>query len=268
MISIVIPTCNRNDFLSNCLDLIFSENPTVSNIYEVIVTDDSQDNIARELLQELYPFAKWVEGPKRGPAANRNNGAKMATGEWLIFLDDDCLPQKNWLSSYIDAIKASKDDLVFEGCTAAERKRQRYDEEAPLNMHGNNLWSCNFAINKEFFEQLKGFDENFPFAAMEDIDFHKRVSDETHVVFLPQAMVIHPWRRIMPFKNFKKHFRSHQYFAKKHGLLNDFSFRFSRVKIFVGGMFTGFRLLLHYSFKGWPIYIEKCALNFCLIFIT
>jgi GT2 family glycosyltransferase len=267
MISIVIPTCNRYDLLSNCLDLLFTQNPNIKNNYEVIVTDDSTNDISQKRIEEFYPFVKWVEGPKKGPAANRNNGAKLAKGEWLLFLDDDCLPQKEWLSSYINAIKASDDNFVYEGYTTAEREKERFDEEAPINLDGNKLWSCNFAINRSLFEKLNGFDETFPFAAMEDVDFHTRVSNTTHIIFLPEAVVIHPWRRIKPFKNFKKHLRSHHFFAKKHGLLNNFNFRLSRVKIFVGGIYLDFKELLSFSFRGWPIYLEKCMLNFCLIFM-
>ena len=62
---------------------------------EVIVSDDSKQCIAKELIQEKYSWVKWIEGPKKGPAANRNNGAKYATGDWFIFIDDDCEPQKD-----------------------------------------------------------------------------------------------------------------------------------------------------------------------------
>jgi GT2 family glycosyltransferase len=266
MVSIIIPTYNRNEFLTNCLDSLLFENSMNSEDYEVIVTDDSKDNIAKELIEQNYPSVKWVEGPKKGPAANRNNGAKRAVGEWLMFLDDDCLPQKEWLWSYINAIKSSENDLVFEGSTKPDRRRRRFDEEAPLNLKGNNLWSCNFAINAALFAQLNGFDENFPFAAMEDIDFHKRVLNKTHIIFLPQAVVIHPWRRVKPFVSFKKHLKSHQFFANKH-TKKDFDFRLKRIKIFAGTIIYGFAKLARFSFRGWQMYLEKCLLTFCLIFI-
>ena len=266
MVSIVIPTYNRNDFLSSCLDALFFENLVTPDEFEVIVSDDSVNNIAKELIEQNYPLVKWVAGPKKGPAANRNNGAKNATGEWLLFLDDDCLPQKEWLSFYINAIKSSENDLVFEGCTRPDRRKLRFDEEAPINLTGNNLWSCNFAINAAFFAQLNGFDEAFPFAAMEDVDFHKRVSEKTHIIFLPKALVIHPWRRIKPFGTFKKHLKSHQFFANKHKT-KGFKYRLHRTKIFAKRMVYDFNRLSQFSFRGWQFYVEKCALNFCLIFI-
>src|SRR5665213_3286620 len=101
--SVIIPTCNRNDLLRKCLDLLAPSNQTIDN-YEIIVTDDSKDGIAKDLIKQDYPWVCWVEGPKRGPAANRNNGAKTANGDWLVFIDDDCLPDKNVLNCYKNGI--------------------------------------------------------------------------------------------------------------------------------------------------------------------
>lgn len=230
-ISVIIPTCNRNDLLSKCLDALALGKQLVNGDYEVIVTDDSKDNIAKLLIADKYPWAKWIEGPKQGPAANRNNGAKIAQEEWLVFLDDDCIPQKEWLASYIAAMKVS-DGQVLEGSTNADRPQYRFDEEAPINLDGDKLWSCNFAIKKSLFERLGGFDETFPYAAMEDVDFYTRLLNYTAIKFVPQALVIHPWRDIKPFTSFNKHLRSQKHFAKKYGELGTMAFRWSRAKIF------------------------------------
>ena len=266
MISVIIPTYNRNDLLKSCLDLIFEHNPAILDNHEVIVTDDSADNIAKPLVDEFFPLVKWIEGPKKGPAANRNYGAKVAKADWFLFLDDDCLPQKGWFVAYIDAIKASDENLVYEGYTFPDRPKERFDEETIINVNGNKLHACNFAIKRQFFEQLNGFDETFPFAAMEDVDFLFRVTSTTHLIFLPGAFVIHPWRRIKPFKKFGKSLKSHRVYARKHGLLN-LKFRWDRTKIFGGKVIYGFIQLKRFSFRGWPIYLERCLLNFCLIFI-
>lgn len=266
LITVIIPTCNRNDFLGICLDALAAGTQPIGNGWEIIVTDDSKSNIARHLIESKYPWVKWIEGPKQGPAANRNNGAKNAQGEWLVFLDDDCVPQKDWLSSYISVMQNSN-DFVLEGSTNADRPQYRFDEESPINLEGNNLWSCNFAIKRGVFDQLNGFDESFPFAAMEDVDFYTRVMSETHIRFVPAALVIHPWRKIKLFKSFKKHLHSQKHFSKKYGELGTMAFRWTRTKIFVGGVFFDFKRLLKFSMRGWLFYIEKCFLNFCIIFI-
>jgi len=267
MFSIVIPTCNRNDLLSKCLDMVNDGLLLLDKEVEIIVSDDGKDDNAKNLIEKNYPFARWVEGPKRGPAANRNNGVKNSKGEWLVFVDDDCLPQHNWLAAYALAIENNKETLVFEGRIEADRPRERFDEQAPVNLNGGNLWSCNFAIQREFFLQLGGFDESFPFAAMEDVDFHIRAKALTKVIFIPEAVVIHPWRRIKPFSNFKMQLKSHKHFAIKYNLRGKFDFRWSRLKIFIGTSFISFKLLMSFSMRGWRAYLLSCLTNFCLIFI-
>lgn len=267
MFSIIIPTCNRNDLLAKCLDLLSPDVQTTKSYFEVIVTDDSKDNLAKCFVEQNYSWAKWVEGTKCGPAANRNNGAKYANGDWLAFIDDDCLPDSKWLLVYQNAVDSYLSIKVFEGYTNAERPKQRYDEEAPINTGGNRLWSCNFAIKKSFFNELGGFDETFPFAAMEDIDFYIRVKKHSSIQFLEDAIVIHPWRRLTAFKNVYKHIRSHRHFAQKYKLTSSWSFRWSRIKIFIGSIVPEFIALIKFSMKGSFVYIEKMALNFLLIFI-
>jgi len=79
MFSVIVPTYNRNDLLAKCLDCI---SPGIqkfeSEKYEVIVTDDGVESTALNMIKENYPWVKWYEGPHKGPAANRNNGAKYA----------------------------------------------------------------------------------------------------------------------------------------------------------------------------------------------
>ena len=220
LFSVIIPTCNRSHLLCNCLDLLFiSRQEEMTIDYEVIITDDSIGNEARSMIETRYKWAKWVEGPKRGPAANRNNGVKFAKGEWLIFIDDDCLPDKNILNIYHNAVLANKNVTVFEGCIKANRNQQSLIEESPINESGGCLWSCNFMINKKLFlETLNGFDEKFPYATMEDVDLHYRLK-KLHVscFFLKDALVIHPWRLQRKLISVTvKRFRSTLYFLNKH----------------------------------------------------
>jgi GT2 family glycosyltransferase len=267
LISIIIPTFNRNELLSQCLSCLESPgNATYSQYFEVIVTDDSKDDCAKNLIAVKFPSVKWTSGPKKGPAANRNHGASRATGKWLLFTDDDCLPQENWVGSYLDAINTS-DYQVLEGKTIADRPKARYDEESPINMEGNNLWSCNYAITKTFFDKVGRFDSGFPFAAMEDTDFYQRVLRYSKILFLPEALVVHPWRRMKPFKNFKLRLYSHRFFATKYKLKGTAKFRYGRLKIFIGSIYSNFIELSRYSMKGWLVYVDTIIFNFCMIFI-
>jgi len=100
-LSIVIPTCHRNESLARCLDALAPGVQTLEpEFYELIVTDDGTAANAKEMVKLNYSWAKWVEGPKRGPAANRNYGAAQAKHEWLVFTDDDCVPCQNYLKVF------------------------------------------------------------------------------------------------------------------------------------------------------------------------
>ena len=195
--SVVIPTYRRHQQLCECLDCLAlyfdvdARRPQGPSI-EVIVSDDAHEEELRLLLQQLYPWCRYVQGPRRGPAANRNHGASQASGAWLVFTDDDCLPQPGWIEAY-DQLADQCD--VMEGQTNASDRRTRLDQECPINETGGYLWSCNFAIRRELFLQLGGFNENFPAAAMEDVELNRRiVKAGLRRLFLPSAQVKHPWR--------------------------------------------------------------------------
>ncbi len=266
MISVIIPTCNRNLLLSRCLDCLAANKQQLDSFfYEVIVSDDGDKNQARDLISKKYSWVKWIEGPKKGPAANRNHAAKYAKGDWLLFVDDDCLPDRNWIRTYLLAIEYER-SLIFEGYTDADRPKERFDEESPININGGNLWACNFCIQRSFFYEIGCFDENFPFAAMEDIDLRLRILKHHQIVFLKSAIVVHPWRKINSFSSLYKHLYSNYIFRKKH-VDNILSYRFSRVKIFIGFIIFSTKELVIFSFKGYSVYLEKLILNFLLIFI-
>ena len=66
---------------------------------------------------------------------------------------------------------------------------------APVNETGGFLWSCNVAIRREFFFELGGFDERFPFPHLEDVDLRLRLEDRHEPYpFVTDAVVDHPPR--------------------------------------------------------------------------
>jgi len=213
--SIIIPTFNRNDLLGKCLSLL--EQQVGLTDHEIIVTDDSKDNIAQKLIETKYPWIKWVEGPKKGPASNRNNGAKFAKGGWLIFLDDDCEPSNTFVFEYSNYIKQNPAVFVFEGCIKSDGPALTPLDYAPINMNGGYLWSCNFCIDNTVFKNLNGFDENFKYPHLEDVDLKLRVLQHNYTIyFCEKAYVVHPWRRFSDGKKLALFNEMDFYFAKKH----------------------------------------------------
>lgn len=225
--SIIIPTLNRIDSLFGCLnclshyfepDIQFRLGVSI----QVIVSDDAQDAQLKALLLKYYPWCIYTSGPSRGPSANRNNGAQSASNDWIVFTDDDCLPQPRWIEAF--ACAADHCD-VMEGRTSAVGLRTRVDEECPINETGGFLWSCNFAIKRDLFLQLGGFNEDFPFPAMEDVEFNVRVNKASLVrKFVYDAIVLHPWRHRKGYKFVKAYSSSVAKFVSIHP---EFADRFS-----------------------------------------
>lgn len=192
-ISVVIPTCHRNFDLGLCLDRLLPGVQSLgSDFYEVIVSDDGLTETAEGLILNRYPWVRWTQGPRRGPAANRNHGARFAQAEWIAFTDDDCIPDRNWL---VEVLAATDGNDLVEGATLPSDQRLRLDQECPLNGSGGLFWSCNLAVKKSAFRALSGFDESFPVAAMEDVEFRLRFRKANYIsIFQPRAIVRHPWR--------------------------------------------------------------------------
>jgi GT2 family glycosyltransferase len=195
LFSVVIPTYHRNDLLAKCLDcLVPGFQSLQTDLYEVIVTDDGRETTAEQMIRDRYSWVKWVAGQSKGPAANRNNGAKYAQGEWLVFTDDDCLPDAQWLEAYADATKGTA--LALEGAIHPLGNLDRDLAECPVNFTGGCFWSANITVKRLIFEEISGFDPNYPLAAHEDQDLKIRLEPITTILFVPTAIVAHPVRII------------------------------------------------------------------------
>jgi GT2 family glycosyltransferase len=220
-LSVIIPTFKRPKTLSVCLQHLTSKIQNLSpDLFEVIVTDDAPGNDQRDALSRDYPWVLYNRAPQKGPASNRNSGAKSARGEWLLFLDDDCIPQPSLFSAYIEAINKNSDYSVFEGSILAERPRMRLDEDAPINDKGGYLWSCNLLIKRQLFVEMGGFCELYPYACMEDVDFREQLKERgLEFLFVPTASVIHPWKSFSSYdEDFKINSISHAIFYDRYPL--------------------------------------------------
>jgi glycosyltransferase involved in cell wall biosynthesis len=93
-ISIIIPTYNEEEYLPKLLESIKSQDFTD---YEIIVADAQSNDNTREIAKEYGCVV--VEGGL--PGIGRNNGAKVATGEILLFLDSDLQLTEDYLAKVL-----------------------------------------------------------------------------------------------------------------------------------------------------------------------
>lgn len=247
-ISVIIPTYHRNDLLAKCLDCLAPEVQVLPAAqYEVIVTDDGLQTTAEQMIRERYPWVKWVAGPRKGPGANRNNGAKYAQSDWLAFTDDDCLPEPTWLSAFAEATTGSA--LALEGAIYPLGDPNQDLAECPINVTGGAFLSANIAVQRALFERIGGFDPNYPLALHEDTDLKLRLSPSATIHFVPEARILHPVRLIslkQKINRIPKYCAATAYHLNKHkkvmGYKNALSLTIFQLKFEVGWLISQLQL--------------------------
>ncbi len=88
LFSVIIPTFNRAALLARTLESVFDQRFTD---FEVIVVDDGSTDATEGTVQAARHPVLVVRQGHRGPGAARNTGARLASGEYLAFLDSDDL---------------------------------------------------------------------------------------------------------------------------------------------------------------------------------
>ncbi len=199
-ISIIIPTYNRPQQLSNCLETLTKMQ---YESFEVIVVDDgsseSLENIVTGFDSQLN--IKLITQKNQGPSSARNTGAKTAKGKYLAFTDDDCLPAETWLSSLVEVLQLYPHCLVG-GKTKNALSDNPYatTSQAILDVvysYYNEprkslrfFTSNNFALSRLDFLKLGGFNESF--WTSEDREFCERVLEQGYeLIYAPLALIYH-----------------------------------------------------------------------------
>ena len=204
--SVVVPTFRRRD---SVLETVLSlRGQTFTDGFEVIVVVDGSDDGSGEALRSLeVPFPlKVIEQSNAGAASARNRGASEATGEFLLFLDDDMVAHPELLVQHYNSQRSDADTVLGHlplhpespenflsravGRWAENRAKKLQTKGNQLNL--GDLLTGQLSIRRELFEALGGFDAEFTrngsFGA-EDTDLGWRLLQGGYrVVFNPNAI--------------------------------------------------------------------------------
>lgn len=116
-VSIIVPTRNRRDWLREALRS--ARNQTWPD-KEIVVVDEASTDDTLAMLAAEFPEARVIRHETAsGPSAARNTGVAAATGDWILFLDDDDVLHPKHIESLV---KASKD--VPQGSVVSGRWRR------------------------------------------------------------------------------------------------------------------------------------------------
>jgi glycosyltransferase involved in cell wall biosynthesis len=202
-LSIVIPTYRRLALLSRLLEAIQAQTFPSQN-YEVIIVSDGPDELtealAKEMVQnEIGSKIRFYSLPKKqGPAAARNAGWRMSEGELIVFTDDDCIPEPDWLQAYYTAYNMREKGIpvCFTGKVYVPVRPFPTDYEKNVaNLSTAEFITANCACNREALTMVNGFDEEFPIAWREDSDLQfKFLRWGIPIIHVPDAIICHPVR--------------------------------------------------------------------------
>lgn len=203
--SVVVPTHNRRAAIRRLLVALRGQDPVPGGFEAIVVADGCTDGTA-EALRGWDPGFPCVvlEQPASGPAAARNRGAAHATGDILLFLDDDVEPRANVLRAHA-AFHAEVADgigigylqpavaasgffgLILRGWWESMFEEVRRPGHRYLY---TDLLTGHCSLDRHSFERLGGFD--VALRSHEDYEFgYRAIAAGMNLRFVPDATAVH-----------------------------------------------------------------------------
>jgi glycosyltransferase involved in cell wall biosynthesis len=212
-ISLVVTTYNRPDALAAVVEALFAQN---DRNFEIIIADDGSKDSTREAIAQLQARSPvpllhvWQEDLGFRAAMARNRGTLAASGEYIVFLDGDCVPQRDFVARHRQLarrgylVSGSRILLSPEFTTRVLTERLDLQSLRPaawlrLRAQGHvnkvlqllarwpdagrerkrfswrRIKSCNLAVWRSDLDKVNGFDESFTGWGHEDSDLVVRL---------------------------------------------------------------------------------------------
>jgi len=198
--------------MATTLGALFRQNyPT--DAYEILLADDGSTDGTKEFIENLDvpPNFKYIRQINGGPAKARNTGIRNATGEVILFIDDDVFADENLLANHYKCHSESQEDLAVLGYTPfhpevivspimryhAERWERIFNEAKMTREKGRELLyyyliSLNVSVKKESLVKAGLFNELFTRADFEDTELGYRLcKNGVKIKFCREAFALH-----------------------------------------------------------------------------
>jgi len=200
MISVIIPTYNRSQFLAEAVESVLAQSVFQSRKYsfKIIIIDDGSTDDTRKVVEKFSGPINYYYQPHQGVSRARNHGLEKAKGEFIAFLDSDDL----WLPEKIKLQMNVMENLPhLMGCTTEEIWLRRGKRVNPREKHRkysgwifpHALPLCILSLSaslfrRQVFEEIGTFDESLP--ACEDYDFSLRYSLRYPLHLIDRPLII------------------------------------------------------------------------------
>lgn len=191
-ISIVMPTFNRLDRIRRVLEAIAALDYDHEALELVVVSDGSTDGTNEYLSSLAFPAKlRPVFQSNSGPAAARNRGLAEAQGKFIVFVDDDVVPHRDFLSAHMRTHRKATGDVAVIGPLRSPDdfklspwvnwEQEMLEKQYNAMLRGDweptarQFYTGNASIQRDLLLSAGGFDENFRRA--EDVELAYRLAD-------------------------------------------------------------------------------------------
>ena len=213
LVSIVIPAYNQAAYTYACIRSICENTDAGVTPYEIILADDASTDATKEIELWIRNIKRAVTPGNLGFLKNCNNAAKLAAGNYILFLNNDTKVTKGWLSSltelcekdetiglcgskliYPDGRLQEAGGIIWDDGTGWNYGRLDDPQKPQYNYvkEADYISGASIMIRKTLWEELGGFDERYAPAYCEDSDlaFSVRKAGK-RVVYQPLSVVVH-----------------------------------------------------------------------------
>jgi histidinol-phosphate phosphatase family protein len=182
VVDVVVPTIGRPS-LGTLLEALAAADGPLPNA--IVLVDDRRAArtplLDRAVPARLAGCVRVVAGPAAGPAAARNVGWRASSAEFVAFVDDDVVPDADWLLRLREDIEALAPDVAASQGrlrVPLPRDRRPSDWERNVAALADAQWAtADMVYRRAALAAVGGFDARFPRAYREDADLALRVSD-------------------------------------------------------------------------------------------
>lgn len=201
-VSVIVPAYKRIEQTLKTLRLIEASDREVDIQLEIIVADSSPDDILKEaIFKEFEARILYIRPTKQGIATNKNEGARNASGNILIFCDSDIEVESDTLAKTIEYLKKNKyagavgsqvlwKGGVNDGINDRPRKEDRMFDVANYKAI-EAIYSRYIATYKDIFWKVGGYDEEVFNMRGEGSDLSIRYWREGYPLFYDQNIIVH-----------------------------------------------------------------------------
>lgn len=201
-ISIIIPVYNAVDTIIDCLNSL-ADQTFNAEFYEVICINDGSTDKTTELLNNYNRIINYkvVNQINNGPAHARNEGARLAVGNLVLFTDSDCILDCKWI---VEMSKPFDDKNIVgvQGCYKTKQKKliSKFEQLEIENSYRkmskiefiDSIGTYSAAYRKHIFMKYEGFSTQYKTASGEDFELSYRISNDNHkMVMNKKAICFH-----------------------------------------------------------------------------